>query len=198
MKGISLRVCRLDGGGVVFIDYFFFFPRGRLAWQLFWLARFAFLTHRLPVFLRSLLCFLFLPECIVGIIIFYEVEFHSRHLGRCIVFEGDGGRPDRNNFYGCNSLREHAQGLGRSPGEVDDSASSERTAIGHPHHYLFTIREVFHFEQGAEGMCAVGACQAVVMQPFAAAGACTRCPPRIKRGFTPLLCIQRDKACCEE
>ena len=93
-----------------------------------------------------------------------------------------------------HALREHTQLLGSPPRQVYDSASAKGTAVCDPHHHRAAVGRVGYLEHCAEGVGAVGAGKAVVVQAFAAAGARPSGTLGVVGGLAPLH-VLRGRGC---
>ena len=88
---------------------------------------------------------------------------------------------------------EDAKFLGGTPGEVDDTAANEGSAVGDAHNDFTTVGGVLHAQHRAEGVGAVCTGEAVVVQPFAVGGAGSRCTLGIIGGLAFLHNLCRKK-----
>ena len=77
-------------------------------------------------------------------------------------------------LHHCHTGSDDAEFLGCTPREVDDAATDERSAVGDAHNDFLAVGGVFHTQECAEGIGAVGTGEAVVVQPLTVGGAGTR------------------------
>lgn len=77
-------------------------------------------------------------------------------------------------LHHCHTGGDDAELLGCTPREVDDAATDEGSAVGDAHNDFLAVGRVFHTEECAEGIGAVGTGEAVVVQAFTVGGTGTR------------------------
>ncbi len=76
-------------------------------------------------------------------------------------------------FHHCHTGGDDAEFLGCTPREIDNAATDERPAVGDAHNDFLAVSRVFHTQERAEGIGAVGTGEAVVVQPLTVGGAGT-------------------------
>ena len=76
-------------------------------------------------------------------------------------------------FHHRHTGGDDAEFLGCTPREVDDAATDEWPAVGDAHNDFLAVGRVLYTQERAEGICAVGTGEAVVVQPFTVGGAGT-------------------------
>lgn len=103
------------------------------------------------------------------------------------------GGVHRLNYHRCHALRQHAESLGRSPRQVDNSAMPVRTTVGNSYENYFARTGIGNLEPRAEWISAVGASHTVVMKTLAAAGTRSGELFGIIRRFTFLTDLRRQK-----
>lgn len=73
-------------------------------------------------------------------------------------------------LHHCHTSGDDAELLGCTPREVDDAATDEWSAVGDAHNDFLAVGRVFHTEECAERIGAMGTGEAVVVQPFTVGG----------------------------
>lgn len=76
-------------------------------------------------------------------------------------------------LHHCHTGGDDAEFLGGTPREVDDAATDEWSAVGDAHNDFLAVGRVFHTQERAERIGAVGTGEAVVVQAFTISGAGT-------------------------
>lgn len=81
------------------------------------------------------------------------------------------GGLDHTQAYPGNPLLQHADGLGRTAGQVDDPARDKRATVVDAHLDRLVIVQIVDSDHGAEGVAAMGCGQGVLVDNLAAGGA---------------------------
>lgn len=92
-------------------------------------------------------------------------------------------------LHHCHTLGDDAELLGCTPREVDDAATDEWSAVGDAHNDFLAVGGVFHTQERAEGIGAVGTGEAVMMQSFTVGGASTGGTLGIEGSLSFLHCL---------
>ena len=120
----------------------------------------------------------------------FKVEF-----GQCVrlATERYAAGIDAFHLHHGHALRKDAELFGGRVRQIDDASTPVRTSVGDTHEHRLAVTLVGDTQYGAEGIGAVGAGEAVVMQAFAAARARASGTFRVERGLAVLhLCYRRN------